>query len=238
MKKRLDQTLLERGITTSRSQAETYIKLGYVYVNDKLILRPSFYANPEDKIRLNIEEQYVSRAALKLQSVVTKLKVNFKDKLVMDVGSSTGGFSDFALKNGATKVIAIEVGTNQMNKKLSSNPRIELHEKTDVRDIKQLSSTPDIVLIDVSFISLREILPAVYNLASQNTQILAMFKPQFEAKDKLKHKGVIKNDHIRRELMTSFEKYLKQKFIIIDQADSDIHGAKGNIERFYLLKII
>src|SRR5207253_3059880 len=100
-------------------------------------------------------------------------------KVMLDVGSSTGGFTDYALQHGASKVIAVEVGTNQLHPKLHGEPKIELHEQTDIRDMHELSSTPDIVVIDVSFISLRDILPSVARLSTPRTQIIAMVKPQF-----------------------------------------------------------
>ena len=123
------------------------------------------------------------------------------------------------------------------NPSLKGNKQIELHEQTDIRDIDFLSSTPDIVVADVSFISLRALLPHISKLATQQTQLVMMVKPQFEAEQSsLKHKGVIKNDKMRRDILKDFEQWAQQQFIIIDKVDSEVHGAKGNQERFYLLK--
>ncbi|MGH7157279.1 MAG: TlyA family RNA methyltransferase [Candidatus Saccharimonadales bacterium] len=180
-------------------------------------------------------ERYVSRAALKLASAADKLGLDFKDKTVLDVGSSTGGFTDYVLKRGAAKVIAVEVGTEQLHPSLRTNSKVELHEKTDIRDFK-MDAKPDIILIDVSFISLRQILPAVSEIASKNTQIVAMIKPQFETEPKDLNKGVIKNDSIRRQIFKDFESWAKNYFIIKTKADSQVSGAKGNLERFYLLQ--
>jgi 23S rRNA (cytidine1920-2'-O)/16S rRNA (cytidine1409-2'-O)-methyltransferase len=135
-KTRLDQTLVERGLTSSRSQAESYIKLGYAKVNNKVTTKPGFLVGVDDKIQLTIKEQYVSRAALKIASVADKLKLDFRNKIVLDVGSSTGGFTDYALKHGAQKVIAVEVGTNQLHPSLHGNPKIELFEQTDIRNFQ------------------------------------------------------------------------------------------------------
>lgn len=237
MKSRLDQQLVQQGLTRTRSQAESYIKLGQVKVNSKVVTKPGFMVSPEMTVELTAEEQYVSRAALKLASVAQALKLNFQNTTVLDVGSSTGGFTDYALKHGAQKVIAVEIGTNQLHPTLQGNPRIELHEQTDIRVIKELSKTPDIVVMDVSFISLREILPHVATLCTKQTQIVAMVKPQFEAgQSQLKHKGVIKNDKMRRDILKDFENWAQVKFVIRDKSDSAISGAKGNQERFYLLK--
>lgn len=224
-----------RGLVASRSQAESWIKLGKVKVNGREISKPGFFVSPEAKVQLAAKEQYVSRAGLKLASVATALRLDFTDKTVLDVGSSTGGFTDYALQHGANKVIAVDVGTDQLHPTLQADPRIELHEQTDIRTMQSLSHMPDIVVIDVSFISLREILPQVARLSGVHTQIVAMVKPQFEAGSSAKHKGVIKNDAMRRDILRDFEMWVKQSFAIRDKADSDIAGAKGNRERFYLL---
>lgn len=237
MKQRLDQALAEQGLTSTRSQAESWIRLGKVFVDGKAVTKPGHFVSDEQKIELKAEEQYVSRAGLKLASVAQALGLDFRDKVMLDVGSSTGGFTDYALQHGARKVIAVEVGTNQLHPSLLGHPKIELHEQTDIRDMHELSSTPDIVVIDVSFISLRDILPHIAKLCSKRTEIIAMLKPQFEAtSSNLKHKGVIKNDRMRRELLKNFENWARQYFVVVDKADSQVTGAKGNLERFYKLK--
>ncbi len=235
LKKRLDQAMVDMGLVVSRSQAESYVKLGAVQVNGKTVAKAGYFVSPDSRITLSQQEQYVSRAALKLASVAGLFKLDFSNKTVLDVGSSTGGFTDYALKQGAAKVIAVDVGTEQLHPSLRDNKRIELHEKTDIRNLK-LNLKPDITLIDVSFISLRQVLPAVAALASDTTQIVAMVKPQFEASSKEVNKGVIKNDTIRRQILKDFESWAKNMFIMQAKADSQVAGAKGNKERFYLLK--
>lgn len=238
LKIRLDNELVKRGIVISRSQAENWIKLGKVTVDGKTVTKPGYFIYENSDIKLTTNEQYVSRAGLKLASVAQILKLDFKDKVVLDVGSSTGGFTDYALQHGAKKVIAVDVGTNQLHPSLRGDERIELHEKTDIRGFK-VSECPDITVIDVSFISLREILPHIHgNLSDKNTLVIAMLKPQFEAGHDMVSKGVIKNEKIRRQILKDFETWTKKLFVIIDKRDSDIAGAKGNQERFYLLKPI
>ncbi|NTW62227.1 TlyA family rRNA (cytidine-2'-O)-methyltransferase, partial [Candidatus Saccharibacteria bacterium] len=150
----------------------------------------------------------------------------------------TGGFTDYALRRGAQKVYAVDVGTDQLHPSLRSDKRIELHEKTDIRSFR-LNDMPDLVVMDVSFISLREILPHIHDsLSDKNTQIVAMVKPQFEAGRDQVNKGVIKNDSIRRQILKDFEDWAKDRFVIVDKRDSEVAGAKGNRERFYLLGII
>lgn len=287
MKQRLDQAMVERGIVASRSQATSYIRLGRVMVGGRAVTKPGYFVDSETAVELTGGEQYVSRAGLKLASVAKLLELDFKDKIVLDVGSSTGGFTDFALRRGAKKVIAVDVGTDQLHPSLRSDSRIELHEKTDIRYVstktfspnrptnfsaknsfskiqnqistnssnldfnqkesfvksegslaeKILVEIPDIILIDVSFISLREILPHIAaEIATSKTQIVAMVKPQFETGGRVKNAGVVKNNTERRQILRDFELWSRANFVIKAKADSEVHGAHGNQERFYLLK--
>ena len=238
MKQRLDQLVVARGLTRSRSQAESYIRLGKVTVNTKVDLKAGLLVSDTDEIELKSDEQYVSRAGLKLTSVAQLFGLDFRGKTVLDVGSSTGGFTDYALQHGAARVIAVDVGTDQLHPSLKNDERIELHEKTDIRDF-YTDQPIDIVVADVSFISLREILPSVSKLCSLRTQLVIMVKPQFEARQSsVKHKGVIKNDKMRRQILKDFEDWAQRHFVVLEKADSDVAGAKGNRERFYLLKIL
>lgn len=222
----------------SRSQAESYIRLGQVTVNGNQAVKAGQLVGPDDLLEVTASEQYVSRAALKLASVAELFKLDFNGKTVLDVGSSTGGFTDYALRHGASKVIAVEVGTDQLHPSLHGNPLIELHEKTDIRDFKT-NQQIDIVVADVSFISLRDILPSVARLVQPRTQIVVMVKPQFEAgASNYKHKGVIKNDAMRRDILKDFETWSQQRFVIHQKADSTVKGAKGNQERFYILTLV
>lgn len=224
-----------KGMVQSRSQAESLIKLGKVMVNDKEVLKPGTFVSVDDHIRLDASVQYVSRAGLKLASVADTFSLDFAHAVVLDVGSSTGGFTDYALKNRAKKVYAVDVGTDQLHPTLRKNQRIELHEKTDIRKFKP-KITPGIVVIDVSFISLRDVLPHVASISGPKTQIVAMVKPQFEAGRNQTNKGIIKNSAIRRGILRDFELWSKQYFVIQNKADSQVSGAKGNLERFYLLQ--
>jgi len=232
---RLDQLIVQKGLVDTRSQAENWIRLGKVTVEGQAITKPGYFVAADAKVKLKAEEKYVSRAGLKLASVAALLELNFKGKVVLDVGSSTGGFTDYALQHGARRVIAVDVGTNQLHPSLLGNPQIELHEQTDIRNMDELSDTPDIVVIDVSFISLRDILPHVARLCGPNTQIAAMLKPQFEVGGRSKNKGVIKNDSVRRDILRDFEAWAKNVFVVRNKADSEVAGSKGNRERFYLL---
>ncbi len=237
-KLRLDQELVRRGLAATRSQAEDSIRRGFVKVHGNKVTKAGTMVGVDSEIIITQREQFVSRAGEKLFSVVRVLKLDFQGKTVLDVGSSTGGFTDVALRGGAKKVIAVDVGTDQLHSSLHANPQIELHEKTDIRNFKT-NEKIDIVVIDVSFISLRDILPHVKTLITKNTEVVAMAKPQFEAtKSSLKHKGVIKNDRMRRDILKDFETWTQGSFRIVAKADSGVAGAKGNVERFYILKLL
>lgn len=276
MKQRLDQALAARGLVATRSQAESWIRLGKVFVDGRKAAKPGELISSEARVELRATEQYASRAGLKLASVAQVLHLDFAGKIVLDAGSSTGGFTDFALQHGARKVIAVDVGKGQLHPALRENPRVELHEQTDIRAIAlapptlqeratasahdtaqspsagtagqyptpevggkiYLAEQPDIILADLSFISLRDVLPHLRTVASPRTVIVAMVKPQFEAgQSGLKHKGVIKNDRIRRDILKQFEEWAMHNFVILAKADSEVAGARGNLERFYALRL-
>lgn len=237
MKQRLDKALVERGLATTRSQADNFIRLGYVFLNKKIVQKSGTMVSDSDEIKLEKKETYVSRAGLKLASVAEYFHLNFQDKTVLDIGSSTGGFTDYSLRHGAKKVFAVDVGTDQLHPSLRPNPKIALYEKTDIRDF-YADEVIDIIVGDVSFISLREILPHVAkNLMDTNTILVAMVKPQFEAGRHQVNKGIIKNDKVRRQILSDFEDWAKKYFVILDKKDSEVAGSKGNLERFYKLKL-
>ena len=204
--------------------------------------------------------EFVSRAEGKLEGAVRAFHYDFRDKTVLDIGSSTGGFTELALKLGAKKVIAVEIGTKQMKAPLRFDPRIELHEKTDIFDcfrsgreqyfrggknsnreakIATVIERPDVIVADVSFVSLLRVLKHVGpNIAGLKTDFLVMLKPQFEAKPHQLLKGVVKNETIRRDIIKEFEAGLKTfGFIIVGKRDNEVIGKNGNKERFYLLRI-
>lgn len=235
VKTRLDHTLVARGLVSTRSQAESYIRLEKVTVNGEIIKKPGYFVSDSASISLIVSEQYVSRAGLKLASVTEALGLHFKGKTVLDVGSSTGGFTDYALQHGARLVYAVDVGTGQLHPSLRGDGRISLHEKTDIRQFVP-EVTPDIILVDVSFISLRQIIPHLVAIAEPSTLLVAMVKPQFEAERGQINRGVVKNDRLRRQILRAFEQWVTDYCRIADKQDSDVAGEKGNRERFYLLR--
>lgn len=197
-----------------------------------------------------------TRGYQKLANAAQSLGIDFRGLTVLDIGSSTGGFTSYALEHGAKQVIAIEKGTNQMAAPLRFDSRIELHEKTDIFNVycqaKQpeieaddqdanmiLIPTPDLILADISFLSLTTVLSYARNhLASSQTRFLVMLKPQFEASPSELRNGVIKNSKIRRNIIKNFEIKLKQQgFHIIKKLDNQLAGRSGNLERFYYLSL-
>ena len=189
---------------------------------------------------LRQNEPVVGRAELKLLDAVKGFNFDFKDKTVLDIGSSTGGFTELALRMGAKKVIAVEKGTNQMKFPLRANPKVELHEKTDFFKINRSTiGDVDVVLADVSFVSLKKVLAyARFQIINEKADFLVMLKPQFEAAPQQLNRGIVKNETIRREIIKNFENWLRQKgFAIIKKQDNKIIGKYGNVERFYWLKL-
>lgn len=201
----------------------------------------------------------VSRAENKLAGAAQAFSYDFRGKTVLDIGSSTGGFTEYALLRGAKKVIAVEKGTKQMKAPLRFDPRIDLREKTDIFSVTRSSlsrdqdesnenksknesktdASIDTILADVSFISLKQVLlHAKKQLASPQTDFLVMLKPQFEARPFQLKNGIVKNEAIRRDIIKDFEAWLKNNgFLIINKRDNTLAGKNGNLERFYLLKL-
>ena len=178
----------------------------------------------------------VNRGYQKIEGAVKAFNFDFKDKVVLDIGSSTGGFTELALNKGARKVIAVEKGTNQMKAPLRFDGRIDLHEKTNVFDFRLAEDEkPDVIVADVSFVSLTKILKyAKIHLSKPSTRFLVMLKPQFEATPGQLNRGVVKNEAIRRQIIRDFEYFLKSNgFIVMNKRDNELKGRTGNLERFY-----
>jgi 23S rRNA (cytidine1920-2'-O)/16S rRNA (cytidine1409-2'-O)-methyltransferase len=237
MKQRLDLLLVERQLAPSRSMAQAIIMAGRVKQGTTVLSKPGQPIAVDAELTVTSPPPYVSRGGEKLASVAAELQLDFTGLVVLDVGSSTGGFSDFCLQHGATKVYAVDVGTAQLAYKLQQDPRVISLERTDIRTVN-LPEQPDIAVIDVSFISLTKILPAVARLLKPAAPIVAMAKPQFET-DKAtadRYRGVIRDEAIRQRILQLLQTDIKKTFTITASADSAVHGAEGNRERFYLLR--
>jgi 23S rRNA (cytidine1920-2'-O)/16S rRNA (cytidine1409-2'-O)-methyltransferase len=236
MKKRLDQFVFDKGLADSRTKAQALIMAGQVLVGGKVADKVGQMIDKEAEIELKEKFPYVSRGALKLQKAAQEFGIDFAGKVVVDIGSSTGGFTDFALQNGAKKVFAIDVGRGQLDQKLREDSRVVVMEKTDFRNVSEFAERVDIFVCDVSFISLKRIIPKIAVLAESRVEVILLIKPQFEVgkKEADRGKGVIKDPHIRQEVVTEIQNFAKKTdFKVKKTTVSPITGAKGNIE--YLL---
>jgi 23S rRNA (cytidine1920-2'-O)/16S rRNA (cytidine1409-2'-O)-methyltransferase len=237
-KKRLDLLMVERGLASTRARAQALIMAGQVSSDGRRLDKPGVTLDEDRQLHVKPQARFVGRAGEKLASVASLLHLQFKDKVVLDVGSSTGGFTDFALQNGATLVYCVDVGTGQLDYKLRQDPRVVVMEKTDIRQAI-LPEKVDIAVMDVSFISLTKVLEATVLLIKPQAVIVAMAKPQFEAGCALatKYRGVIPMGPERDDVLKDLRSWMHERFEIDDEADSGVSGAEGNVERFYTLRI-
>ena len=235
MKKRIDVLLMERNLAETRSRAQALILSGLVFIEGKRVDKAGMMFEEDSNIRVNKRMPYVSRGAYKLKEAYEKFDLDFKDKIVVDVGSSTGGFTDFAILKGARKVFAIDVGKGQLAEKLRKDLRVEVMEETDFRSVEKLGKV-DFFVVDVSFISLKKIIPKIAALRSEGSQAVLLIKPQFEVgkKEASRGKGIIKNETLRENVINEIIDFARAlDFEILGITTSPIKGAKGNIE--YLL---
>ncbi|TCT16927.1 23S rRNA (cytidine1920-2'-O)/16S rRNA (cytidine1409-2'-O)-methyltransferase [Natranaerovirga pectinivora] len=238
MKERLDILLVNRQLAESREKAKTLIMTGNVFVDGQR----------EDKAGTKVDEKaqieikgnpnpYVSRGGLKLEKAINAFEIHLKDKICMDVGASTGGFTDCMLQNGAKKVYSIDVGYGQFAWKLRQDPRVVCMEKTNIRHVEpeHISDKVDFVSIDVSFISLKKVLEPVKKLMSMNSEIVCLIKPQFEAgREQVGKKGVVRDKTIHIDVIEEVIQFSEKIGFVIKNLDySPVKGPEGNIE--YLL---
>ena len=238
MKKRLDVLLVEQGLAESREKAKIMIMSGDVFVNDSREDKAGTMFPDDVKVEVRGKKlKYVSRGGLKLEKAIEFNKLNFDGMTCMDVGSSTGGFTDCMLQNGAAKVYAIDVGTNQLAWKLRQDERVVSMEKTNIRYVtpEDIGEAVDFVSIDVAFISLTKVLEPVRNLMKDGATIVCLIKPQFEAgREKVGKKGVVRDKSVHLEVVKMILGYVSSiGFEPLSLTYSPIKGPEGNIE--YLL---
>lgn len=231
---RLDKALVNRGLCESRTKAQHLIGAGVVLVNSKVITQNKYLVHAEDKIILSGNPYpYVSRAGLKLAKAAKVFDIAFNGMTVLDVGASTGGFTDYALRQGARKVFALDVGHDQLHSSLRHNPRVVNMEGVHIRDLINigLPEKIDIICVDVSFISLQHVFLAIIPFIETDTKVVVLIKPQFESGMRhLKH-GVVKDPKRHLEILTQVEEQAIRKGLRIEQATySPYCGDAGNIE--------
>ena len=243
MKKRLDLLLVEREFFETREKAKREIMVGNVIVNEQVVTKAGtmFKDNDELNIRIKDKLKYVSRGGLKLEKAIKTWDLDFSDKLVLDIGASTGGFTDCALQNGARRVYSVDVGKNQLDWKLRNNEKVVSLEEMHIKDLKEEdigNEKADFIVIDVSFISLTKVIPYFEKFLKKNGKIIMLVKPQFEVgREKIGRNGVVENEEYHDEAIKKIISFSKEcGYELAGVGDSPIKGAKGNKEFLMLLK--
>lgn len=231
---RIDIELVRRGIFETRNKAQNEIKNKIVFCNNICITKPSFDVSDTDTLEIKGEKlKYVSRGGLKLEKAIKEFNIDLKDKILIDIGSSTGGFSDCAIQNGIKKVYAIDVGTDQFDKNLRLNNKINLYENTDFRSIdNNIINDANIASIDVSFISVTKLTSKLKELTNLK-EIICLIKPQFECGKETsdKYKGVPLNKEVHYKVINDvIDSFEENSYYINDLTSSPIKGGNGNIE--------
>lgn len=234
---RLDIFIHQNGFVETRNKAQELIKNSLVFVNDVLINKASFKVSQKDKITILDQNKYVSRAAIKLEYAKKIFNINFKNKTILDIGASTGGFTDFSIKNGAKLVYALDVGTNQLHYSLRNNKKVINLEKTHLKEIEKINfkENIDIILCDVSFISLKYVFQNIKSIVNINTIMIFLIKPQFELSKEIldKTKGLINNEKHHNLAINNVKNYAKQNNIsLLNIVESPIKGAKMKNKEF------
>lgn len=240
---RLDQLLVLRGLAASRTQAKALIEAGLVTVSGNQVVKPSQVVSGEALLRVSEQPRYVSRGGIKLEAAIAGFGLDFSGAAVLDVGASTGGFTDCVLQHGASRVVCVDVGTGQLHEKLRADPRVRNLEQLNIRDLRETplpESNFDGIVIDVSFISLRLVLPAVWPLLRSGGHLIALVKPQFEAgrTEVSRGRGVIRDDGIRQQVLAAIRQFAAESLAgAVDRGvlESPISGGDGNREFLWLL---
>lgn len=238
-KERLDVLIYRQGLTESREKASSQIMSGIVYVNGVKVDKPGTRLSNDSKIEIRGNVlPYVSRGGLKLEKALREFNIKLQDMITMDIGASTGGFTDCMLQNGAAKIYAIDVGYGQFAWKLRNDSRVVCMERTNIRYVtsEAIGECADFASIDVSFISLTKVLPAVIQLLKEKSEIVCLIKPQFEAgREKVGKKGVVRERHVHIEVIEKIISFCRNEMglLVRGLSYSPIKGPEGNIE--YLL---
>ncbi|ASK63244.1 TlyA family rRNA (cytidine-2'-O)-methyltransferase [Virgibacillus phasianinus] len=235
-KKRLDVLLVERGLVETRERAKRTIMAGLVFSEQIRLDKPG--VKVDEEIPIHVKEKlipYVGRGGLKLEKAIKEFSLNMNGRIMMDVGSSTGGFTDCALQNGAELCYAIDVGYNQLDWKLRNDERVVVMERTNFRYVTKdmlNSGFPDIATIDVSFISLKLILPVLKQLLTENADVIALIKPQFEAgREQVGKKGIVRDKVVHFQVLDTIIRFAKNEgYQLYSLTFSPITGGDGNIE--------
>ena len=233
-KLRLDRLLVERQLAPTRSKAAAMIMAGEVQVNGRLVDKPGSGVRADARLTVKAKPRYVGRGGLKLEAALDAFELDPAGKVCADVGASTGGFTDCLLQRGAARIYAIDVGSGLIDYRLRIDQRVRLLEHTNARYLERLPESPHLVTIDVSFISLRHILPAVKRWLAAGADVIALVKPQFEAgKAEVGRGGIVRDQNVHRRVISDIAELAGLlEFAPVAVIRSPITGAKGNIEFF------
>lgn len=234
-KKRIDLLLVEQGLASSREKAQAYILSGNVLVDDQPVTKPGQEINLDSKIRFKEEiSPYVSRGALKLKRAIEEFKISCSERVALDVGASTGGFTEILLLEGAKKVFAIDVGQNQLDWKIRKDPKVIVKEKLNARimGFEEIGEKVDIITVDVSFISLEKVVPNLIQFSHANTDWITLIKPQFEVgPDQVGKGGIVREEASRLKVVERIkESFSRLGICSMGVIESPILGTKGNHE--------
>jgi 23S rRNA (cytidine1920-2'-O)/16S rRNA (cytidine1409-2'-O)-methyltransferase len=237
MRERLDKIIKQRRLIRSRARAQRVIEAGRVKVDGHIITRPGHPIDPEAEIEILAFEQYVSRGGEKLEAALEQFRIDPREKVCLDIGSSTGGFTDCLLQHGVAKVYAVDVGHDQLHPSLRRDDRVIVREGLNARYLEpqDIAEPVDLAVIDVSFISLRLILPALVEILAQGGEIVVLVKPQFEVgRDAVPSDGVVKDATLRDQAVNGIRQFIEAETPWSVQAEmkSPVQGEKGNIEFF------
>ena len=240
-KKRLDQILLDRNLAKSKSKSQAMIMAGQIFVEGTQISKSGFSIKIDAPIQVkNLGPEWVSRGALKLIKAIETYNIEIKNKICLDLGSSTGGFTDVLINKNAKKVYAVDVGTNQLHEKLKNNNKVISLEKTNARYLNKdlISELIEIMVCDVSFISLKKVIEPNFNLLAKESVVIVLIKPQFEAKKNELKKGIVRDNKIHERVCEEIKKwFLKEVNCHVEGIiESPIKGPKGNIEFLLIAK--
>jgi 23S rRNA (cytidine1920-2'-O)/16S rRNA (cytidine1409-2'-O)-methyltransferase len=234
---RLDQYLVERGLVSTREKAQAMIMAGLVYVDGKPVTKAGTRVKEGQRVEVREPPKYVSRGGYKLEWAINRFGLDVRDMVAIDVGSSTGGFTQCLLMFGAEKVYAVDVGRGQMDPKLRSDPRVILYEDTDARELtdKHIPEPVDLITVDVSFISVTKIIPHVVKFLKEEGILLVLVKPQFEVGPERVRKGIVKREEDKKQAVIKVAEFLTSAgFNVAGVTKSKPKGTKGN-EEFFLL---
>lgn len=236
-KERVDLALVRRGLAASREKARALIMAGQVLVDDRVLDKPGTLVLEDAPLHLREQLPFVSRGGAKLAHALYAFALDVRDRVAMDVGASTGGFTDCLLQRGARRVYAVDVGYGQMDLRLRRDPRVVILERTNIRYLTHLPEAPDLATIDVSFISLEKVIPPVLNLLKREGLVLALAKPQFEAgKEQVGKGGVVRDPAVHRAVLERLARWaLDTGLAVRGMAASPILGPAGNREFFLWL---